>query len=371
VPPAPDSRADRLAAAIAEDDLDALIVGDLVRPGDSAREAMADLRWLTGFGGSSGLAVVGPERRQFVTDFRYLERVGSEVPAAFEAIRSEGPLPKALGEAGLSGRVGFDETRTSVRERDRLTEALGEGVELVPAAGFVERLRRAKDALEIDAIGEAAKLIDAVLVELLEEPLRGRSEREVALWIERRIRELGGEGPSFQPIVAAGPHGALPHAEPSEREIGPGELVVIDCGAILDGYCSDCTRTPASGEPSGRAREVYELVLDAQERALDAIRAGAGGRAVDAVAREAIADGGHGEHFGHGLGHGVGIEVHEAPRLSPRSEDTLLAGDVVTVEPGVYLPGEFGVRIEDLVAVGEEGIENLSSVPKQLRIAGD
>jgi Xaa-Pro aminopeptidase len=370
VPPAPDSRADRLAEAVGAKGLDALIVGDLVRPGDSARDAMADLRWLTGFGGTSGLAVVGPALRLFLTDFRYVERIGEEVPAAFDTLRAEGPLPKALGEAGLSGRVGFDETRTSVRERDRLEEVLGGAVELVPAAGVVERLRRAKDALEIAAIGEAAKLINTVLGELLERPLRGRSERSVALWIERRIRELGGDGPSFPPIVAAGPHGALPHAEPSEREIGAAELVVVDCGAILDGYCSDCTRTPASGEPTAAQRETYELVREAQERALTAIRPGAGGREVDAVAREIIAAGGHEEHFGHGLGHGVGIEVHEAPRLSPRSEDTLIAGDVVTVEPGIYLPGELGVRIEDLVVVGEERTENLTSVSKELRVAG-
>jgi len=177
-----------------------------------------------------------------------------------------------------------------------------------------------------------------------------------------------GGDPSFPAIVAAGPNGALPHAEPGERPIGGGELVVFDMGAKLDGYCSDGTRTFAVGEPGERAREVYETVRSAQAAALGAIAAGIDGEALDAVAREAIAAAGHGERFGHGLGHGVGLEVHEAPRLSPRSDDVLAAGEVVTVEPGVYLPGEFGVRIEDLVVVSEGGCRNLSGLPKELQL---
>jgi Xaa-Pro aminopeptidase len=331
---------------------------------------MADLIWLTGFGGSSGLAAIGPDLRLFVTDFRYLDRAGSELPAGFEVVRAEGPLPAALGEGRLRGRVGFDESRTSVKERDRLATALGEGAELVPAAGLVEELRRSKDTTEIRAISESEKLTDAVIGELAERPLAGRSERELALWIESRLRELGAQGPSFPPIVAAGANGARPHAEPSERPIGAAELVVVDCGAILDGYCSDCTRTLASGEPDAEQREVYGVVLEAQRAALEAIAAGRDGREVDAVARRVIETHGFGEHFGHGLGHGVGIEIHEPPRLSPRSEETLRAGDVVTVEPGVYLPGRFGVRIEDLVAVEEHGIHNLTGIGKELAVSG-
>ena len=175
------------------------------------------------------------------------------------------------------------------------------------------------------------------------------------------MRELGAEDPSFPSIVAAGPNGALPHAMPGERVIEEGELVVIDMGAIVDGYCSDCTRTLVDGEPSGKGREVYDLVLASQLAGLDAIRAGVGGREVDAIARAVIDEGGYGELFGHGLGHGVGIEVHEPPRLSKRSEDELLVGDVVTVEPGIYIPGELGVRIEDLVVVTEDGHRNLST----------
>ncbi|HEX3562694.1 MAG TPA: M24 family metallopeptidase, partial [Solirubrobacterales bacterium] len=174
--------------------------------------------------------------------------------------------------------------------------------------------------------------------------------------------------PSFPPIVAAGENGALPHAEPGDREIGAGELLVFDMGALLDGYCSDCTRTFATGDPGDEAREVYELVQRAQAASLEAVRPEATGKEVDAVAREIISEAGHGDRFGHGLGHGVGLEVHEGPRLATTSEDDLSEGNVVTVEPGVYLPGRFGVRIEDLVVVSGDGYRNLSGLPKDLQI---
>jgi Xaa-Pro aminopeptidase len=186
----------------------------------------------------------------------------------------------------------------------------------------------------------------------------------------QRMLELGADDPSFAAIVAAGENGALPHHDSSQRAIEAGELLLIDMGAILDGYCSDCTRTVATGEVDDEAREAYELVRAAQQAGLDAVRAGVSGRDADSAAREIIAAGGHGEHFGHGLGHGVGLEVHEAPRLSQRSEETLGAGDVVTVEPGIYVPGRFGVRIEDLVTVTDDGCRNLSTVPKELRVVG-
>lgn len=364
---APESRAERLAADLAAHELDAILVGDLVHPGDSGRDAMADLSWLTGFGGTSGLAFVDAARRLFVTDFRYVERAGRELPAGFELLRAEQRLIDAIAPE-LAGRVGFDEAKTSVKVHDQLREQLSPEVELVPCGGLVERLRRIKDEGEVAAIAAAAALTDEVYAWLLERGLIGSSEREVALEIEVKMRDLGAEGPSFPSIVAAGPNGALPHAVPGERPIGAGELVVIDIGSILDGYCSDCTRTYAAGEPDDEQREVYEVVRRAQQAALEAVRAGAEGVAVDAVARELIAAAGHGERFGHGLGHGVGIQVHEAPRLSPRSEDTLIAGDVVTIEPGVYVEGRFGVRIEDLVVVTEQGCRILSGRPKELTI---
>jgi Xaa-Pro aminopeptidase len=363
VSPAPEIRAERLAALAAEQGLDAVIVGDLVHPGDSGREAMADVKWLTGFSGSSGIAVVGPEIRVFVTDFRYLSQVASQVSGSFEVIDATVEMVPTIARL-LSGRIGFDESKTSVEQHRKLSEKLAAGVELTPSEGPVEALRRIKDESEIAAIAEAARLTDEVYGWIEERGIVGRTEHEIALGAEARMRELGAEDPSFPSIVAGGPNGALPHASPGERVIADGELVVIDMGAIVDGYCSDCTRTLVGGEPSERGREIYDLVLAAQLAGLDAIRAGVGGREVDAAARAVIDEGGYGELFGHGLGHGVGIEVHEPPRLSKRSEDELLAGDVVTVEPGIYIPGELGVRIEDLVVVTEDGHRNLSTYAK-------
>ncbi len=365
----PDSRADRLAAAAGEAGLDAVVVGDLVRPGDSERSAMADVSWLTGFKGTSGIAVVGPSVRSFLTDFRYVERARGVVPESFEVVDSTAEMIGSLA-AALAGRVGLDERTVSVHYKAKLDEKLAAGggeVELVGAADLLAALRRSKDADEIAAIRAASELTDQVFAELVAGGIAGRSEREVAVWVETRMRQLGAEGPSFPPIVAAGENGASPHAEPGERVIAAGEYVVVDMGAIVDGYCSDGTRTICEGEPDGGQREIYEVVLRAQAAALDALAergVGASGRDIDRVAREVIEEAGYGERFGHGLGHGVGIEIHEAPRLSSRSDDVLVVGDVVTVEPGIYVPGSFGVRIEDLVVIVEGGIENLSSHPK-------
>jgi Xaa-Pro aminopeptidase len=236
----------------------------------------------------------------------------------------------------------------------------------VPAAGLVEGLRAVKDEGELAAIRAAASLADGAYEQLRDTGLAGRTEREVARSIVRYLEGRGADEVSFPPIVAAGAHGALPHASPRDVEIPSGVLVVVDLGARLDGYCSDCTRTFAAGEVDEEAEAVYELVLEAQLAGLEATRAGVSGRDADSAARAIIDDGGHGERFGHGLGHGVGLLVHEDPRLAKTSEATLAAGHVVTVEPGVYLPGRFGVRIEDLVAVTGDGREVLSSYPKEL-----
>jgi len=347
-------RGDRLAAVVAERELDCLLVTDLV-----------NVNYLTGFGGTNGACVCGPDARVFLTDFRYTERAEAEVDG-WEVVTAKDDW---LGEIAshLSGQAGFEDHKMAVRTLGKLEEKLPEGVKLEGAGGAVEKLRRVKDEDELAAIAAAAELADDVWRRALEDGLAGHTELAVARTAEARMRELGAE-PSFPAIVAAGPNGALPHAEPGEREIGRGELVVFDMGAKLDGYCSDGTRTFATGEPGEGAREVYELVREAQQEALDSVRAEARAEAVDGVARERIAAAGHGERFGHGLGHGVGLEVHEEPRVSQRSEDVLAAGEVVTIEPGVYLPGKFGVRIEDLVVVTEDGHRNLSGLPKQLQI---
>jgi Xaa-Pro aminopeptidase len=348
------SRGDRLAELVADRELDLLLVTELV-----------NVRYLTGFGGTNGACLCGGGTRVFFTDFRYTERAEAEVEG-WDVVTVTDDWLGGIAER-FSGAVGFEDDHMSVRVLKRIQEKAPDGAALVAAGGAVEGLRRVKDEGELKAIAAAAELADEVWRWSVEQGLAGRTEREVAAAAEARIRELGAE-PAFPAIVAAGPNGALPHAEPGEREIGSGELVVFDMGARLDGYCSDGTRTFATGEPGERAREVYETVLDAQAAALEAVAAGVGGEAVDKVARERIEAAGHGDRFGHGLGHGVGLEVHEAPRLSQRSDDELAAGEVVTVEPGVYLPGELGVRIEDLVVVAEEGHRNLSGLPKSLEI---
>ena len=361
------SRADRLAEAVAAEGLDQLIVADLVNPGDTGREAQADVFWLTGFTGTSALCVVGAEERLFLTDFRYTQRAEREVDTAFERAEAEGQ-PLAELAKRLRGRVGYDDAKTSVRALRKLEAAVGQDVELVPVDGLLGGLRRSKEPDELSRIAAAAELADAVYEWICERGLGGRTEREVQLAAEQHMREVGAAGPSFPTIVAAGENAALPHHEASDREIGTGELVIIDMGAIVDGYCSDCTRTFATGELEPEAADVYELVRSTQAKALEAVAAGVTGKDADSVSRGPIADAGHAEHYGHGLGHGVGIEVHEAPRLSQRSENTLATGDVVTVEPGVYVPGRFGVRIEDLVAITDDGVRNLSSLSKELRV---
>jgi Xaa-Pro aminopeptidase len=265
-----------------------------------------------------------------------------------------------------SFRLGFEDQNVSVRRHTRLREVLPERVELVPAGGEVEKLRAIKDAGEVERIRAAAALVDEIYGTLRQQGLVGRTEREVALTIELELRRIGADGLSFPSIVASGARGALPHAEPTDEPIPRGTLVTLDIGARLDGYCSDCTRTWATGELPDDLADAYALVQRAQAEALAAVRPGPSGREVDAVARSIIEDAGHGDHFGHGLGHGVGMEIHEAPRLARSAEEALVAGHVVTVEPGVYIPGRGGVRIEDLVVVTEHGHSVISTTTKDL-----
>lgn len=351
------SRTDRLVELLRERELDSLLVSNLT-----------NVRYLTGFTGTNGACVVTPDERLFLTDFRYVQQAREQV-AEYERLEAGRDL---LGElaARLRGRAGFDDEHLSVAAHRKLSEKVADGVELVPAGGLVEQVRALKDGAEVEAMRAAAALADAAYGSLLERGLAGRTERDVAVELVRFMEDSGAEGPSFPPIVAAGAHGALPHAVPRDVEIPRDTLVVIDMGARVDGYCSDCTRTLATGTPDGEALEAYELVLRAQADSLGAARAGAECRAVDAVARELIDAAGHEEHFGHGLGHGVGLEVHEAPRLGKTAEGELAAGNAVTVEPGVYLPGSFGIRIEDLVIVRDGEPDVLTRFPKELVTVG-
>jgi Xaa-Pro aminopeptidase len=356
------ARAERLVETLNERDLHALLVTDLV-----------NVRWLTGFTGTNGAAVVGTDGTlRFVTDFRYLTQAAEQLAEPWTREIStdllEGIVKQLPDEGEL--RLGFDDVNLSVRDHAKLARLVREGIELVAAGGAIEALRAVKDAEELDRVRAAARLADEALAEVLTRGLAGRTERDVALDIEFTMRRLGAEAASFPPIVAAGAHGALPHAVPRDVEIPAGTLCVVDWGAQLDGYASDCTRTFATGDVDPRDRGVYELVLRAQEAALAAVRPGPTGREVDAVARAIIDEAGHAEHFGHGLGHGVGLEVHEGPRLSKQGEDALGAGMVVTVEPGVYVPGAVGVRIEDLVIVTDGEPEILTGFPKELVTVG-
>jgi Xaa-Pro aminopeptidase len=240
------------------------------------------------------------------------------------------------------------------------------GVDAVPTSGLVESLRAVKDAQEIKIMRRAGALSDKVFGELAQERFSGRTERELVWWIERSFREAGAEGVSFPTVVAAGETATSPHAVPGDKAIEQGELVVVDAGCVVDGYCSDCTRTFAVGEISEGLSEIYALCLEAQLAGLEAVGPGVHGRDADAAARSLIGAAGLGEAFGHGLGHGVGIQIHEAPTLRPESTDVLEAGNVVSVEPGIYRPGEGGVRIEDLVLVTEDGRERLTQFTKEL-----
>jgi Xaa-Pro aminopeptidase len=358
-------RAAQVAAELRALDVDRLLVSMPI-----------NVRYLSGYTGSNGLVVITADEQadhRFFTDFRYATQSAEQVPDVFEREIAPAELieaaARALGPGGVGGErmLGFDDASLTVKQHTRLRELLAPGWELVPCAGIVERLREVKDEQEVACIRAAAELADQALTEVLEAGVVGRTERDLAIELELRMRRLGAQAPSFPAIVASGRHGALPHAEPRDVEIDRGMLVTIDWGAQLDGYCSDCTRTYATGPLADEATEVYMLVLRAQEAALGAVRAGVGGREVDGVARSIIEQAGHAEHFGHGVGHGVGMEIHEAPRLSRTAgEERLRAGNIVTVEPGIYVPGRLGVRIEDLALVGDHGPERLTRLPKGL-----
>ncbi len=321
-----------------------------------------NVRYLTGFESTNAAVLIEPERTRLFTDFRYAERARAVEGVEFEETKRY--IYSDLAEL-LPERVGF--------EADALTyanwELLGQGgVDLVPRRGLVESLRVDKEPEELDTIGRATEVTNATYERLAEAQFAGRTEKDLAWRMEQLFHEEGADGLAFPIDIASGPTAASPHAVSGARVVQEGDLVIVDAGAIVDGYCSDCTRTFAVGEVSDSLRETYEVVRRGQQAGLDAVRAGVSGRDADAAARAVITDAGYGENFGHGLGHGVGLLVHEAPVLRPESEDVLAAGNVVTVEPGIYLSGVAGIRIEDLVVVTEEGCDVLTTFPKDLTV---
>jgi Xaa-Pro aminopeptidase len=359
------SHAARLAAL--EEQLDSLGVDALLVT------APPNVRYLTGFGGTNGVALVRPDGATFLTDFRYTERA-APLREYMEVRQVERDVMKSACDqlAELvpdANRIGFERAHMTVAQHERLAAAAP--APPVGTTGAVERLREVKDAGEQEAVRRSAALIQPVLERIAADGLAGRTEREVAWSIEQAFHDAGAEGMSFPPIVAAHEHGAQPHAEPGDDVIGLDTFVTIDLGAVLDDYCSDCTRTFATGaDVPQKLLDAYAVCLEAQLAAMEGIRPGIACADADAIARDVIEGAGLGEYFGHPLGHGVGLEIHEDPRLSALSSATLEPGMVVTVEPGVYLPGLGGVRIEDLVIVTGDGCERLTGYPKELTTLG-
>ena len=320
----------------------------------------ANIRYLTGFVSSNVSLVVEPERVRLFTDFRYA--TAARAVADVEFVETRRMVIQHMAEA-LSGTFGFESEHLTYAAYEELGEG---GLELVPRKGLVEHLRAVKDEEEVEKIRRAAAITNRAYEQFAEEKFVGRSEKELAWRMTSLLHELGAEDVSFETIVAGGATGAQPHADPTDRPIEPNTTVVVDAGGVLDGYCSDCTRTFATGELPDELARAYEICLEAQLKGLEAARAGVEAKDTDAAARSFITDAGLGEKFGHGLGHGVGIDVHEAPSVAATSEDRLVANNVCTIEPGIYLEGLGGIRIEDLVVITDDEPEILSSFPKEL-----
>lgn len=330
---------------------------------------LPDIRWAVGFSGSNGLLVVTRDAAHFVTDGRYNVQAAEEVDGAEIHVPGYGLIEHVEKESllGGAGTALVQADHLTVARLDELRERFDE-VAFEPVSGLLREAVASKSEAEIESIRQAQAVTEAVFDEILPLIGPGVSERDLAAEIVYQHLKRGASAMAFEPIVASGIRGALPHGRPSGKTLRPGELIVIDMGCVLDGYHSDMTRTVALGEPGEEARAAYAVVLDAQRRAVEAVRAGASTKAVDAVARDRIAEAGFGAYFSHGLGHGVGLQVHEWPRLSYHTDDVLPANAVVTAEPGVYLPERFGIRIEDLVVARADGPELLTRTPKDLLV---
>ncbi len=345
---------------------------------------LVNIRYLTGFTGSAAVLLVTPDGVVFVTDGRYAEQSAEQLTAAgvdaaveigLTGAAQRDTLQATVAAAGIA-RLGLEADDVTWARQRRFADEWFPAAELVATEGLVEGLRRVKDAGEVARMAEAARIADAALA-AVRSRLAARfhrvedrpTEEAVAVELDFEMRRLGASGSSFETIVASGPNGAKPHHRPSSSSIRPGELVVVDFGAVVDGYCSDMTRTLCVGEPASPvAARMVEVVAESQRAGVAAVRAGVEGKDVDAACRAVIADAGWADAFVHGTGHGVGLEIHEAPRVASTSPDTLAAGNVVTVEPGVYLREHGGVRIEDTVVVTPDGCTVLTNAPKDLVI---
>ncbi|MCC5875886.1 MAG: aminopeptidase P family protein [Candidatus Sumerlaeia bacterium] len=353
------ARLERARARLKEENLDALVVLDGI-----------NIVYLCGFRASYAVLVVDAREVCLITDSRYgeaAERDLSWMTVKVQPGREVQKFLKGFFAARGYTRVGFEES-ISVEQHDKLTTWLG-GCPLERAGGIVKGLRAIKDGEELARIRRAVGLADRMMENAFSLLRPGASEQDISRAIRFSSEELGGEGESFSNIVASGTNSSVPHHHPGPRLLAEGDAVTVDLGGIVDGYCSDLTRNPFLGHVPKEMERVYQVVLEANEAAIAAIRPGMTGVEVDAIAREIIDTAGYGAYFGHGLGHGVGLEIHEGPRLSPMADDTpLVAGNVVTIEPGVYIPGLGGVRIEDYILLGENGAEILSRFPRELAV---
>ena len=353
------ARQEALLRALEADGLDALLV-----------TALPNVRYLTGFSGSAALVVVAKADTLLVTDFRYDEQAAAEAGAVARVVIERASawdrLFRELASLGTLQRIGYEAHALTVKDAERLGAA-GQAWRWRAAGELVERLRACKDPEEVAAIRAAAALAAAAWRETLAAVRVGMTEREIAGRLEGALRRLGSEGHPFPTTVASGPRSALPHARTSPRTVASGDWLLVDFGAQVDGYCADITRTVVVGAKATEAqRALYELVRTAQRRAREGVRAGMPGREADALARELIEARGFGDAFGHSLGHGLGLEVHEAPRLAKTNAEPLPADAVVTIEPGIYLAGQGGVRIEDDVHLAEGGPMLLSDGATEL-----
>ena len=320
--------------------------------------------------GTDGVALVTRKRAYYFTDSRYTEAVARYVQGT--ELREAGPgrgytvlLQEVVGNEQLR-RVGFEDAYMTVQDYERYRKALS--CDLVPATQLLWDLRMVKDEEEIEAMVSAQRIAERALTDILEEIRPGVTEKEIAARLQYLMLHYGASDMSFDPIVVSGPNGSLPHGVPSERTIQQGEFVTMDFGCIYHGYCSDMTRTVAVGFATEEMQMVYNTVLSAQKAGIAAAKAGVTGREVDGAARAVIDAAGYGDYFGHSFGHGVGVEIHEAPNASPMNEKALPAGAVISAEPGIYLPGKLGVRIEDVILLTEDGCLNITKAPKELLI---
>ena len=352
-------RRGRLKAALAESQSDAIVIHDMI-----------NIRYLTGFVSSYGILILSAKGGTLITDGRYKEVAGalaaSDLEVICQPISGVDAFFADFFQQQQFGKILFESSLPYSR-LEKLREYT-KGSELNAEEGMIGKLRRIKDNSEIARIVEAARIADAMMVVAQLYARAGVTEKELSRRIRFASEELGGSGESFSNIVASGPNSSKPHHKPSDRQFQSGDFLTLDLGAIFEGYCSDLTRNPVIGKPSAELERMYAVCLEAQEAAVAACKAGKTGKELDTLAREIITERGYGEYFVHGLGHGVGLEIHENPRLSQSSVDTLMAGDIVTVEPGIYVPGVGGVRIEDLLLVREDDSLVLSHSPKRFTV---